>query len=79
MDNNTVTIEKKNIDENNHTRACACGCVPPNMFTIFEMAEKRKKYREEQLLKEKLAKEAQLTEEIKEIKEANNEEEEEEI
>jgi hypothetical protein len=29
-----------------HIRDCRCGCIPPNMFSLFEMAEMRRKKRE---------------------------------
>ena len=32
-------------------RDCRCGCVPPDMMSLFQMAELRAKYRQEMKLK----------------------------
>jgi len=31
-----------------HQRQCRCGCIPANMFSLFEMAELRRQRREQQ-------------------------------
>ena len=40
-----------------HTRLCGCGCVPSTIPSLFEMAEKRRKFKEQQALKQKLEEE----------------------
>ena len=43
----TVTMEKDMKGKDNCSDSkCRCGCIPKNMSSLFEMAEKRKKYRE---------------------------------
>jgi hypothetical protein len=36
-----------------HDRLCVCGCVPAGIPSLFEMAERRRKYREEMKMKER--------------------------
>ena len=46
-----VPIEQHNGEENPLVQ-CRCGCVPKNMMSLFQMAEKRARYQEEKRRKE---------------------------
>jgi hypothetical protein len=47
---NSASSVNKSVQsaDNRHKRNCQCGCIPKNMFSLFEMAEMRKHLREQQ-------------------------------
>ena len=62
IDNSVTTKEEQKVEtaqvptehngEENPLVQCRCGCVPKNMMSLFQMAEKRARYQEEKRRKE---------------------------
>lgn len=48
----TAQIPIEHNGEENPLVQCRCGCVPKNMMSLFQMAEKRARYQEEKRRKE---------------------------
>ena len=54
-----ITVKKPSFNDTTggeiphieNIRDCRCGCVPPDLMSLFQMAELRAKYRQEMKLK----------------------------